>query len=64
MVFAATWRELETLILSEVRKSQTPCDIWKLIYGTNESIYRQETNSWTWRIDLWFPRQSGREWDV
>ena len=30
--------------------------IWNLLYGTNEPIYRKETNSWTcgW--------QGGREW--
>ena len=42
MLFAATWMELETLILSEVkseRERQTPYDItymWNLIYGTKE----------------------------
>ena len=33
---------------------QIPYDItyiWNLIYGTNEPIYRKETNSWTWRTD-------------
>ena len=34
-----------------------------LIYSTNEPIYRKETNSWTWRTDLWLPRGRGREWD-
>ena len=28
-------------------------------YGTNESIYKTETNSQTWRIDLWLPRGRG-----
>ena len=38
MPFAATWMELETLVLSEVRKRQIPYDIThicNLIYGTN-----------------------------
>ena len=68
MPFAATWMELEILILSEV--SQTEKDkhhmishILNLIYGTNEPIYRKETNSWTWRTDLWLPRGRGRKWD-
>jgi len=43
--------ELDTLILNEVcQKKQKPHDItyiWNLIYGTNEPIYRKETNSWT-----------------
>ena len=51
MPFLATWMELETLILSEVkseRERQIPYDItytWNLIYGTNEPISRKETNS-------------------
>ena len=51
MPFAATWMKLEALILSEVkseRERQIPYDInsmWDLIYGTNEPIYRKETNS-------------------
>ena len=68
MPFAATWIELETLKLNEV--SQKEKDqyhmiplIWNLIHGTNEPIYRKETNSWTWRPDLWLPRWRGREWD-
>ena len=58
--------EQEALILSEVkseRERQTPYDItsmWDLIYGTNETTYRKETSSWTWRTDLWL---RGREWD-
>ena len=26
--------------------------MWNLKYGTNEPIYRKETNSWTWRTDF------------
>ena len=70
MAFGATWMQLEILILSEVsqRKSPIPYDIvymWNLKYGTNELIYRTETNSWIWRTDLWLPRGRGRgkEWD-
>ena len=29
--------------------------IWNLIHGTNEPIYRKETNLWTWRTDSWLP---------
>ena len=66
MPFAATWMELETLILSEVSQKEKDkyhiiSHIWNLIYGTNEPIYRKETNSWTWRMDLWLPRGEGRE---
>ena len=49
MPFAATWMELETLILSE--ESQKEKDkyhvityIWNLIYGTNETFQRKETH--------------------
>ena len=34
-----------------------------LIYGTNEPIYRKETNSWTWRADLQLLRGREREWN-
>ena len=50
MPFAATWMELETLILSEVkseRERQIPYDstyIWNLIYGTNEPLHRKENH--------------------
>ena len=49
MPFVATWIELETLILSEVRKTKTNTIydityIWNLIYGTNEPFYRRETH--------------------
>ena len=37
--------------------------IWNLTYGTNEPIYRKETNSCTWRTDLQLPRGKGMEWD-
>ena len=50
MPFAATWMELETLILSEVkseRERQIPYDItyiWNLIQGTNEPFHRKENH--------------------
>ena len=53
MPFAATWMELETLILSEVkseRERQISYDIadkQNLKYGPNEPIYEIETDSWT-----------------
>ena len=54
MLFAATWMQLEILILSEVRKRQI-C-IWNLKYGRNEPMYK--TNPPTWRKDLQLPRQN------
>ena len=58
---AATWMEVDILILSEVNKKEKDkypvlSYIWSLIYGTNELLYRRETDSWTWIIDLWLPR--------
>ena len=41
MPSAATWMQLESLILSEVRERQIPHDItymWNLKYSTNEPI--------------------------
>ena len=47
--FAATWMELETLILSEVSQKEKDkyhvmSHIWKLIYGTNELFHRKENH--------------------
>ena len=53
MPFAATWMQLEIIILSEVkseRERQIPYDItymWNLKYDTNEPIYETETDSQT-----------------
>ena len=48
MPFVATWIELETLILSEIRKRKTNTYdgtyIWNLICGTNETFHREETH--------------------
>ena len=50
MLFAATWMELESLILSEVkseRERQIPHDIahvWNLIRSTNEPFHRKENH--------------------
>ena len=32
---------------------------WNLNYGTNEPIYKTETDSQTQRTDLWLPRGKG-----
>ena len=48
MPFAATWMELETLILSEVSQKEKDKNhisrMWNLIYGTNEPFHRKETH--------------------
>ena len=52
MPFAATWMQLEVIILSEVSQTerQIPYDItymWNLKYGTSELTYQTETDSQT-----------------
>ena len=53
MPFAATWTQLEIILLSEVkseREIQIPYDIiymWNIKYDTNERIYETETELWT-----------------
>ena len=44
---AATWIQLEILMLSEAVRKNT-CDvtyIWNLKYGTSEPVYKTETDS-------------------
>ena len=61
--FATTWMDLEIIILSEV--SQTEKDkyhityTWNLKNNTNESIYKTETDSQTWKASLWLPKGKG-----
>ena len=49
--------------MKQVRKrKKIPYDItsmWNLKYGTDEPIYKIETDSQTWRIDLWWSRGKG-----
>ena len=53
MSLAATWKDLDIIILSEVksdRERQISYGItymWKLKYDTNELIYKTETDSQT-----------------
>ena len=59
--------KLEILILSKSeRERQIPDDItymWNLNYGTNEPIYKTETDSQTQRTELWLPRGGRKKWD-
>ena len=52
---------------SQTEKRHMSYDIthmWNLKYGRHELIYERETNSRTWRIDLWLPRRRvGRDWE-
>ena len=52
MPFAATWMQLEMLIVNEVsqKNSQIPQNItymWNLKYDTNKPIYKAESDSET-----------------
>ena len=49
MLFAATWMELASLILSEVSQKERDkyyriSHIWNLIYGTNDPFHRKENH--------------------
>ena len=67
MPFAATWMQLEILILSEIGQKEKDkyhmmSHMWDLKYGKNKPMCRIEIDSQTWRADLWSPRERGREW--
>ena len=54
MPLAATWMELEILILIEVRERPVPYGIihmWNINYGTNEYIYKTKADSQKWRTE-------------
>ena len=73
MAFVAIGMQLEILILSAVSQKKNvkiPYGITymeNLKYGTNEPIYRTETDSQILRKDLWLPRGvrrgSGMDWE-
>ena len=63
ILFAATWMDLEIIILSKVSQRQTSCDIiymQNLKYDTNELIYETETDSQTQKTYFWLPKGKGR----
>ena len=62
MLFAATWMDLEIFLLSEVRRIEKSHDItymWNLKNGTNDHIYKNETESQTYKTNLWLPEGKG-----
>ena len=56
MPFAATWTELEILILSEIVRKGKIDPMWNLKSGTDEPTHITETDSQTWTADSWLPR--------
>ena len=67
MSFAATWMDLEIIILSEVsqnreRKISYITCMWNLKQNdTNELIYKTEIDSQTQKTNLWLPKGKGEE---
>ena len=66
MPFAATWMDLEIIILSETKSdrerqipSATP-HMQNLKYAADELIYRTETDSQTWKTSLWSSEAEAR----
>ena len=65
MPFAATWMDLEIIILSAIkseRERQIPYDIaylWNLKYDTNEFIYKTEIDSQIQKTNLQLPKGKG-----
>ena len=69
MPCAATWMQLEILILSEISQKEKDkyhmiSHLWNLKYDTNVHIYKTEIDSQIQRAHLWLPRdgEEGEGW--
>ena len=66
MPFAATWMDLDIIILSEVSQTKTNTIGHHLYveskkYTTNELIHKTGVDSQTQKTNLWLPKGKGRE---
>ena len=62
MPFAATWMQLNILILSEVSQRQIPyfiAYVWNIRSDINKLIYKTEVDSQTQKTNLWLPNGKG-----
>ena len=66
MPFAATWMDLEMIILSGVsqRKTQAITYMWNLENDTNKFLYKTETDSQTQTTNLRFTKGKGKEGQI
>ena len=61
MPSAAPWMDLQIIILSQTER-QIPYDITYMLdlkYDTNKLTYKTETDSQTWKTNLWLPKRKG-----
>ena len=67
MPFAATWKNLELMILSEIQAEKDKYCRYHLYMesknNTNESIYKTEANSQSQKMNVWLPKRKEREGD-
>ena len=62
MPSVATWMQPEIILSQKEDKYYiVSLNVLNLKYGTNQPIYKTETDSQTWRTDLWLPRVVGSE---
>ena len=61
MPFAATWMDLDTIVLSEVSKTEKNNICGVLKNDINEVIYKTETDSQPQKANFWLPKEKGNQ---